>query len=550
MEANQSPLVGMFREMVPQTLNGMVTQNCCSQQEAQAMLNWLCSPNASATVNQFLGNMIRSVGTNVAGVTYQMMSTWIYEWIMPMIQQFRAQAAGGVGFRAPMPMGGLATRPTFGQTTSSFGMGANPLTGAPIQQRGFVPPPGSNAVIPGSGNNQPKPAPSAQQPIVNPPKKQEKWSVPTLEGKAQDIKVSTVVVANMARYRLSNGQMAARLIVSDPRIRYASDDEVIKSYRHFLDASSAQRKFLTVSYRQLKVLEVNKTEFHQMVSKIAMEVSKLTSLEAKIRCIMKLKDDYSVKCTNAFTTLVLDELNEHTQAGAFTESAHPKRIMMLKSFESILKLITGEMDAGVLNMLKAQKGFEEKLEAVLNNWVNSFICSLPQVIINPETDSTTLDDYTRVLPPIWSPDGGMTFTGSDDLFTLFLSTRSVINGSRTDGAVGAETELRNRITELNKFFTVVFLTRVVSWCNYPKTWAVGYAQNGDCVPAVFDTTAPTSDVQFFLSEALSVFKASKDSKPRFAPKNIQFEVDEEVYRLQYGTTTDGRGWVGTSKYWK
>ncbi len=103
--------------------------------------------------------------------------------------------------------------------------------------------------------------------------------------------------------------------------------------------------------------------------------------------------------------------------------------------------------------------------------------------------------------------------------------------------------------DLGKNFTLLFLPRVVSWCNYSKLDVCNYDEVGNCQPAVFPPKQPRNDVEFFVGEVLEKLSMSKDTIAKWAPKNLYMEIHEETYCLQYGKTTNNCGWIACSKYW-
>jgi len=198
--------------------------------------------------------------------------------------------------------------------------------------------------------------------------------------------------------------------------------------------------------------------------------------------------------------------------------------------------------------LKAMNGFGERLDGLVSVMVDELGSGLGRRILNTKSDMTVLDDFTRALPGMWSNDCGQTFANTEDLVDMFLTTRETVDGTKSASALRADSELSKKLDALNKEFTLLFVPRTVTWCNYAKSSVCSYV-NGKCQPAVTSRMQPRNDVEFFVGEVLEVCQSNKDVLLKWAPRNISFEFEEETFTLQYGLTTDNTIWIGTAKYW-
>lgn len=332
---------------------------------------------------------------------------------------------------------------------------------------------------------------------------------------------------------------------------YISDHEVLEKYKGIFSMyPDSNRKFITIMYKQLRLLPVGREEFMKLASALSTAVARANNVESKLRAIISTCKNFSVGATEQFTKLFLDELNEHMQCGELCDSFHPMNILNRPNrIEDVLAWVTGDIDKAMLDALKGMDGFVERFDALLSVLIEYTVLNLPKIVINPAIDRSILDDYSRILPGVWSNDCGETLRGSDDLINLFIATREVVDGSKSANAQKSESALKTMLNDLGKNFTLLFLPRVVSWCNYSKLDVCNYDEVGNCQPAVFPPKQPRNDVEFFVGEVLEKLSMSKDTIAKWAPKNLYMEIHEETYCLQYGKTTNNCGWIACSKYW-
>ena len=538
------PIIQMYNNVCPNVFNNLVQAGQISAQEQQAAMEYLRGPSGQQATSMFLNSVIQRCPQ---GLNYDQMAQAIAEWIQPLIQTIRTNM-----MRAGATWGGAWGNRTnvMSYMPGASAMGIRPNIGAPSQPRSlFQAPVSSGPAMPGAG----QPTPEKKQ---EPPKKpavqlmNKDWKPPMLVGEELELKPNLKVSVNVAKYQLSNGEQLCRVIADDPRIRYVSDEDVLRVFKPLTSIHDTKHKFLTVAYKRIKLLNVPKEEFLRFAQTLSAEVAKNgRSPETKIRTIIAQTQKCSVACMKAFTELILDEYNDRAAAGALVPSNNPKAILDISTLEGLLRLATDSLPKATQEILSAGKNYAAARDRLISQLIDSLVLDLPQIIINPETDTTTLDDLSRVLPVVWTQDG-VNYRGTEDLFNMFIETRETINGSKSDGAVKAEGALSAAINEINRNFTAVVVHRIASWTNFPKLRLVDYEPNGNCIPTVINPSAPVNDIQVMLVEALDRFRVSKDRRPIKSPKTLRMECDEETYLLDYDMTTDDYIWVGSSRFWK
>ena len=565
-EVMNHPFWGKVQQRVGVVINGLMQRGQLNPNESQLFVQLLKQSYPA------LHNFIERLNMNYQEITDQQMDMEIYNMLVQggAINQVKARMAqmtggfgvgfgtgggawgGGGGFGGGRPVG-FGFDPGFGGArgipTSPFGGGGgqrSPSVGT------FEAPPSSPASLFGGGGQPTKRENAVKQalkPDVKSPVAPPQWKAPeVVDEKSYDL---VGVAAQITRFNLSTGESARRVIVYDPKVGYTSDHEVLEKYKSVFDLfPDSRRKFITIAYQQLKIVRVGRDEFLKMATALSIAVNKAANVEAKLRAIIATLRPFSVDAYSEFSRLFLDELEMHIQCGELCDSAHPKNILNRPNkIEDVLAWITGDINKDMLAAMRGMDGFEVRLEALLNVMIETLVASLPKIILDTNSDMTTLDDFYRALPGIWTTDCGTTFSNCEDLVNVFLATRETIEGSKTANASKSESVLKTKLTELSKHFTMIFLPRVISWCNYSKADVCRYDEKGNCQPACFSKLQPRNDVEFFVEDTLEKWDTSRDTKYKWAPKNLLLQIDEETYTFQYGRTTDGQGWCGTAIYW-
>ena len=133
---------------------------------------------------------------------------------------------------------------------------------------------------------------------------------------------------------------------------------------------------------------------------------------------------------------------------------------------------------------------------------------------------------------------------------LWVMSNVQISGSKSDGAIAADSALKSKIDELDKQFTVFWLWRTMTWTDYPASSAVAYNEKGECMPSVWDLNNPKSDVAFYIGELMKATEEGSDAQMKRSPHSIYMDFEESLYSLNYGWTVDAKLWLGCSRYWK
>ena len=567
-EVTAHPFWQRFQARLPVVINGLVQRGMISPNVQGVLINII--RNSYPAMHQLIENL----NMRYSEIADPQIDQEIFQWLQPFINQAMVQVRQmtggyGVGFSpgpgfmgGPRPVGfgydsgrggGMPGVTPMGIPTSPFGGGA-----APVVPRGdlFQAPGSPTAVSPFNGTAPKTPTQrdrhvaEQMKPKVDAPVAPPEWKSPELE--SEDTYEMNNVIVQMAKFALSTGDRARRVIVHDSKVGYVSDNEVLGRYKGIFDMfPDSRRKFISIAYQQLKMINVGRDEFMKIANAMNIAVSKAASTEAKLRAIIASSGHFSVKAYSEFNKLFIDELYLHIENGELCDSFHPKNILNRPSkIEEILAWVTGDIDKAMLDALRGMDGFEKRLDELLTVVIDTTVSTLPKRIIDITRDMTMLDDFYRALPGMWSEDGGISFKNTEDLVNVFLATRETIDGSKSSGAVSAESTLKTLLTNLSGQFCMIFLPRMISWCNYSKADVCRYDEKGNCQPACFSKLQPRNDVEFFVNENLDKWTMSKDQKFRWAPKNLLLEIDEETYLLQYGRTTNDCSWIGTSRYWR
>lgn len=558
-EMQNHPFFQLFSRRLSVVINGCQQRGMVSPNEVGVLTNIL--KNSYPQMHQFVENLVM----RYSEINDNQMDNEIFNWLQAPIQQARLQVqrmTGGFGSGfgtgvAPWGGGGGAPR-GFGYDSFNRGAGipsspfsagsmfspGNPGMGVARGRDNFAAPPKSDVTsLLGTPSNSNKPADNNQQSKVV-------WKEPEA-GDTSTWNLSGEVEITMNKYSLANNTDARELIVYDPRVGYTSDSEVLEKYRKVFNIfPSTRRKVLTVCYQQVKVIHAPQEELQKLTMAICACAGKVNGVEAKLRAMIATASHFN-KCTyEEFSKLFIDEVEKHINCGELCDSAHPKQILNRPDkLEDILDWVTGDINKDMLAALNGMKGFREKLNKLLEILIEEFASGLHKRIINVRTDMTALSTFYRALPGAWTNDCGITVTNTEDLVNLFLATRETIEGSKTASAVSADSALKKKLEELTKEYTMIFVPRVATWCNYSKADVCKYDTTGNCQPACFSKLQPRNDVEFFTNKMLEMWTVSRDTMLKWAPRNIHMEIDEETYVLQYGRTTDDCTWVGTAIYW-
>lgn len=561
-EVMQHPFWQKFQMRIGPVINGLAQRGIIGPNESQMIVQTLRSNYPE--IHKF----IEHLNNNYQELYDNQLDNEIFNWLQPLVQQVKIRMNSmnggyGVGYNSGLgggwggcgrPVGfgfdSFGGRPNNGIPTSPFS-GGNPS----VRRDTFAATGGGNggslgSLLGGSGqstrdqNIKEQMTPQAKQKIAPP-----EWKEPTVVGD-KPFTVGDVEVL-ITKFDLSSGDSARRIIIHDPKVGYTSDRDVIERYKSIFSLfPDSRRKMMTVAYQQLKTVAVGRDEFMKLAKIVSVAVNKAPDVENKLRAIIANKSNFNVAAYEEFSRIFLDELEFHIQCGELCDSAHPKNILNRpNAIEDVLAWVTGDINKDMLAAMRGMKGFTDRLNALLGVIIESVVASLPKLIIDTNTDMTMLDDFYRALPGIWTTDCAVTFRTSEDLVNLFLATRETIESSKTASAVKAESVLKTTLDDLGKHFSLIFLPRIVSWCNYSKADVCAYDAKGNCIPSVTSTDQPRNDVEFFLLEALGKWENSRDTRLKWAPRNVYMELDEETYCLQYGHTTDGPLWTGTSRFW-
>lgn len=549
------PYLGLFNNNVQGALLNLVQQQHITQQEAQAAFQIISSGRVDPDISQF----VQQLEMQVAEMNAYTMQNYIKQWVKPLIANIRNQLNNRGGGLLSGTLGGGLTAPggwgggvSPGGGSSLFG-GLGLLTaGTPLAQ---VNNPGTGLVT-AAPAARPDSAPPPPPPTPKEPDKPAPDWKPPEAGEMDHIKLDPIkgVECSAARYRLSNGRTVSRVIASDLRIRYTSHTEALDAFRNTLNIfPDTDHKMLTVGYRELKVLQCPQYEFLKMAAELSTEVGKNSQNTAsKIRTIINVLSKYPESCAEAFRKLFIGEIANIANSGGFTNDKYPSFIAVPTSMDFILKLVTGTCAAELQQQFDAIEGYRERFCKTIDLLINAIVLNLPTTVVRPDTDMTLLDDFARAIPVIWSPDNGNTYKGTEDIFNIFLTTRETINGSKTETALKADGSLKKKIDEINRVYTVVFVDRIVTWCNFSMSQITSYLQNGNMDVTVVNASAPINDMQCFLSEIGNWICTSKMSgRFKIASKKLICEVEETTMNLVYNITIDGKIWVSSSaEFWK
>lgn len=565
-EIQAHPFFGKFQQRIGVVINAMGQRGMISPNESGVLVNII--KNSPANIFQLIENL----NMRFSEINDTQMDSEIYNWIQPAVQQAKMRVqqmtggfggggfgggfggapgwgggGGGFGFR-PQGFGYDNMRPNRGGIPTSPWGGAKDMFSTPGGSGGISDMFGGATKPPTQREKQ---VATQMKPVTPRPNAPASWKAPEpIDSHTYELEGGVEVT--VSKYKLYNENTATNVVVYDDKVGYTSDHEVIEKYKGIFDLfPGSSSKVLSVAYQQLKLLKVGREEMLKLIQSVNQEAGKMGSVDTKLRAIISSAGHFNKNAYEEFTRLFIDELEFHIQCGELCDSFHPKNILNRpRGLEDVLAWITGDVGKEMKAAIDGMDGFHTRLNQLVGIIIDEFAIGLHKRILNPLSDTTMLDDFYRALPGMWTVDCGNSFSNTEDLINLFLATRETIEGSKSAGAVRANSELTKRLDELCKQFTLLFVPRTVTWCNYAKSTVCAYDENGNCQPSVTSTNQPRNDVEYFLIQALEQWDTGRDPMLKWAPRNLYMEIDEETFCFQYGHTTNGPIWIGTARYWR
>ena len=495
---------------------------------------------------------IQSLGVRYPnGIDEQHMQAEIDENYLPSMRQAARQklmtggALGGMGTISGMGMGGIGALQRTVEPMSAFSTGRSMAAGLFGELQ-------AKPSVEQKKKEQPEERPTAK--LKDPAKP---WKCPEFDQEFSTFKFSVCKCVNVlyGKFNLHDGKTCTRMLISDPRLRYTNDMDAIETYRPYFKSLPGDRKFVTIQYKQLKAVHVGREEMTKLANDVALTISKMENdLVGRLKNIVAITrgSRYSFACSEAYNTLFCEEFDLHMQGGELTTMNNPK--MVLNKFETIsdiMNFVAKDIDKATVQALEGIPDYYKTLNRIVEDVVYDLALNFTKKILDPNKYLSMLGSYMHALPPVWTTDTEMlALHGTEDLMELWVTSNTQISGSKTDGAVAAGTELKNKIEELDKQFTVFWVWRTTTWTNYPASSCVAYSETGECQPTVFRIQTPKSDVAFFLAEIMKATEEGSDATKKRAPRTIYLEYEESTFALNYGWTVDGAIWLGCSKFWK
>ena len=553
------PYYQLACQMYPKVVNNLLAQQRITQMEANFIMSKVNGPEFA----QFVQNAIASL-PSIQGE--QHMEKLIYDNLIgPMIQYIRQQAAyqagggyGGMmmnpgmapGFRPPMG-GGYVQRGGFQPGGSSWYAG-NHGVGAPAFQRG-----------PATGRYQPEaiaPTPrgrtSDRTTKAPEPKTKPKWDEPNLDQTKTINHTLNNTGFNIQEFMSSDGTPITEAYVIDDRPRYLSPAEAINAFKGLLPQEDNVKKFLTVCYRQLKVIKnVDRNALKNLIKAVVGPVTNINydRVGDRIKAIITVSGDHPSGAVNAFHQMIVDEFNEHILSGELIDST-PSHYLEWKlsasSLSGIYDLVTGNMDKNTRDALHQIKDFDQALKSIVQKVLDTVVINGAVTrILDPISDPSVMDIYSRAIPPIWKNDVSGTWEATDNFFAKYLAAHKTINGSKTVTASTVEQQLSSKLQLVDKNFAVIQVPRIITWCNQPVSDAASWSGDGKIVSCCYDNGSVNNDTAYFLMRAIARTKASKASNFALVPYGLICEVQDGAISLNYGNTTDGKLWVGSRRYY-
>ena len=552
------PYYQLACQMYPKVVNNLMAQNRLTQMEA----NFIMSKANGPEFAQFVQNAIASL-PSIQGE--QHMEKLLYDNLIgPMVQYVRQQAAyqAGCGGYGVAP-GGVIMNPGMGMRTigpGGYGMrqgGGSWYTGqrpvAPAFQRGpatasryqadMITPTPRGRTSDKTGN----PAPVK--------KERPKWSAPQLDDSKTVNHTLNNTGFSLQEFMGSDGTPIAEAYVIDDRPRYLSPMEAVAAYKGLLPSEENVKKYLTVCYRQLKVLKVDRNALKNLVKAVVGPVTNINAdrIGERIKAIMTVSGDHPSGAVNAFHQLIVDEFNEHILSGELVDST-PSHYLEWKlsasSLSGIYDLVTGNMDRNTRDALHQIKDFDQALKSVVQKVLDTVVINGAVTrILDPISDPSVMDIYSRAIPPIWKNDVSGTWEATDNFFAKYLAASKTINGSITTTAATIKQQLDSKLQLVDRNFAVIQVPRIITWCNQPVSDAASWSSDGKIVSCCYDNDSVNNDTAHFLMRAIMRTNASKASNFALVPYGLICEVQDGAISLNYGNTTDGKLWVGSRRYY-
>lgn len=551
------PYYQLACQMYPKVVNNLLAQQRITQMEANFVMSKVNGPEFA----QFIQNVIASLPT-IQGE--QHMEKLIYDNLIgPMIQYGRQQAAyqggcvGGViinpGAPGYRPMGAPPYNPRGfmqGAGGSSWYAGTRGL-GAPAFQRGPVARYQPETIAPTPrGRTSEKSAARAPE-----PKEKPKWAEPTLDQTKTVNHTLNNTGFSLQEFMSSDGTPIAEAYVIDDRPRYMSPSEAINAFKGLLPAEDNVKKFLTVCYRQLKVVKVDRAALKNLIKAVVGPVTNISDdrVGDRIKAILTVSGDHPSGAVNAFHQMIVDEFNEHILSGELVDST-PSHYLEWKlsasSLSGIYDLVTGNMDRDTRDALHQIKDFDQALKSVVQKVLDTVVINGAVTrILDPISDPSVMDIYSRAIPPIWKNDVSGTWEATDNLFAKYLASKKTIDGSKTTTASTIEQQLISKLQLVDRCFAVIQVPRIITWCNQPVSDAASWSGDGKIVSCCYDKGTVNNDTAYFLMRAITRTKASNVNNFAFVPYGLICEVQDGAISLNYGNTTDGKLWVGSRRYY-
>ena len=536
------PYYQKFLYQLRQRMQYWSAQGAITPQELQIMCIMAQNPG-----QQTIG-FIQSLGVRYPnGIDEAHMQSEIDETFLPALRQAarqRVMVGGGMNMTMHgMGMSGLNNLGSRVEPMAAFGSAKSMAAGLFGEMK-------TSPTIDAKKIDPPKEQPTAKLPEKKP------WKCPEFDSNFQTSKFTICNCVNVVfgKFDLHDGKTCLRMLISDPRIRYTSDVDVINAYRPYLNTFKNEHKFLTIQYKQLVAIPVGREEMIKLANEVALTISKMeNNLVDRLKAIVQITrgSRYSFACSEAYNKLFCDEFDLHMQCGELTTSKNPKMVLnRFSTIADIMNFVAKDVDKSTVQALEGIPDYYKTLNRITEDIIYDIALNLTKKIINPNKHLSTLGSYMRALPPVWTTDTDLTVRGTDDLMELWVMSNTQVSGSKSDGAIAAGSALKTKLEELDKQFTVFWLGRTVTWTDYPASSTVAYDEKGECYPTVWNLNNPKSDVAFFIAEIMKATEEGADAAKKRSPRSIYLEYEESTYALNYGWTVDANLWLGCSRYWK
>lgn len=537
--------------LYPKIVQGLQMSQRISPQEA----NWLLQQLNTPAFDNFIHNMIAQVPC-VNGEQHLerlIIDNFISQLIAQSRQNHAAWASAGGG--------GMYFRPNVG---GGYGGGGYPA-GNPALMTG-----GGGGWYTGNRGGRPMggfspryagprgPQPKQQQQQTQTPKKEEKklppWKEPVnIPEEAFKIENPSNVSFMIQKFNGFDGAQLIEAFVVDGRPIYRNDAEAIAAYKTLFNEDETSRKFLTVCYRQLKTIKVDRIEFAALVKSVAIAVGNVSESDpaGRVKAILATVNEHARGAANAFEKLIVDEFNVHALCGELTDATkgHLDWKVTISNLNGLYEMLTGSLPKQTRESLHQIKNFDEALKRIVSKVINTVVVNgTSHRILDPINDKSIMDIYGRAVPPVWKNDKTNEWIVTGNFFTKYLASKKTVNGSETDASRAAAQSLQTTIGLVDKNYAVVQVPRIITWCNCPSSAIVGWNESGKCIPRVFSVEDINNDTAYFLNRAIARILKSKLTNYADVPKKIVCEVDESSIGLDYGITSDGGLWCGSLRY--